>query len=82
MANGGGSGAVHFDSARGGGTKAALGSGKGKREQASAKEAEVSDMPSAFLDEDAMDTSETVAGIRGRAPVVWGDGLGYTHSID
>ena len=57
------------DSIRGGCNKDALGSGKGKREQAPAKEAKVSDNPPAFLEEDAMDTSETLAGRRERALV-------------
>ena len=58
-----------MDLTRGGGNKDTLGSGKGKREQAPEKEVEDSDDPSASLDEDAMETSETLDGTRERAPV-------------
>ena len=68
-----------LDSTHGGGDKDALGSGKGEREQAPTKGATVSDNPYAFWGEDAMDTSETLTGKRGRAPAEGGDGLGYTR---
>ena len=56
-------------STRGGGKKAALGNGKGKRGQAPAQEAKDSDDLSTLVDEDATDTSEMLAGRRERAPV-------------
>ena len=52
-----------------GGNRDTLISEKGKREQASAKEAKVSDYPSAVSHEGAMDTSEAVSGKRERALV-------------
>ena len=71
------------DSNRGGGNKDTLGSGKGKREKAPAQAAKDSDDLSAFLDEDVMDTSETLAGKRERAPAegVMDSDI-PTHSID
>ena len=61
---------THFSgSTRGGGKKGTLGSGEWKREQAHVQEAKDSVDPSTFLDEDAMDTSETLAAKRERAPV-------------
>ena len=71
------------DSARGAGNKDTLGSGKGKREQEPLMEVKDSDDPSAFWDEDATDTSETLAGKRERAPVegVMGSDI-PTQSID
>ena len=59
----------YSDWTRGGGNEDALGSGNGEREQAPVKEVKVSGDPSAFLDEDAAHTSETLAGQRERAPV-------------
>ena len=61
--------AQYLDSTRRGGNEVALGSGEGKREQAPVSEARGSDDPSTSLDDDAMDTSETVAGKRRRTPV-------------
>ena len=57
-----------LDSTHGGGNKDTLGSGKGKREHLPVVEAKDSGDPSTSLDEDATDTSETLAGKRGRAP--------------
>ena len=57
-----------LDTTSGGGNKDTLRSDKGKCAQAPVKEAKDSDKPSAFLDEDAMDLSETLAGKRERAP--------------
>ena len=50
-------------------SKGALGGGKGKGGQAAAMGAEASDNPITCLDDDAMDTSETLAGKGERAPV-------------
>ena len=58
-----------LDSTRAGGNKGALGSGEGECERAPAQEAKNSDDPSAFSYWDLMETSETSAGRRGRAPV-------------
>ena len=53
-----------LDLTRGSGDKGTLGSRKGKCGQAPASEAKDSDDPSTSLDEDAMETSETLAGTR------------------
>ena len=57
-------------STRGGGNKDTLGTGTGEGDQAPALEAKGSGDPSTSLGGSAMDTSETLAGTRERAPVV------------
>ena len=57
------------DSTHGGGNKDTLGNGEGRREQASVEGAKGSDDPTTSLADDAMDTSETLAGKRWWAPV-------------
>ena len=58
-----------LDTARGGVYKDTLGGGKGEGGLSPAKEAEASDNPISGLGDDAVDTSETLTGKRGGAPV-------------